>query len=242
MSQSGNYPSGPSAPPLVTVRCSDWGAFLDLYTKDISHGGLFIETTSPLPVFTKLKVRLVVAEESALVLAGDVVHVVAADPAKAGSAKPGMGVQLSPLSVEEKQVLKDLVRLARKRTGLSPLETNTDTYPGLVMLGTGLGSRNMDPKQLLAMLREQLTWFRQRDAFSALGLTPPVTIAAARKVYFKLCKRYHPDLYTRYKDPQLSTAVTELFALIQNAFNLVEARLLEDTSRIAADTLPPRRT
>jgi type IV pilus assembly protein PilZ len=84
----------PRAPLELRVEYRRMNTFFADYTKNISRGGTFIRTASPLPLGTRLSFVLdVPCVEDPLVLEGEVVRSVDAAQAGAQGAEAGMGVR-----------------------------------------------------------------------------------------------------------------------------------------------------
>ena len=224
MSPSSIGPSG-NDPARVDMVCESWADLVARYERDLAHGGVFIETGTALPVFTPIIVRVVPPDQyPPITLPAEVVFVVTVEQAAERKTPPGMGVQTRNLSPEQTTALKDLIKVARRKSGLTTGGGHpavTDSTLGTVStLKDHATHVSTDPGRARAIstIRDQLKWFRENDPATSLGVATPVNPDFARKTYFKLCKKYHPDLYTKYNDPELTASVTELFALIRNAY------------------------
>ena len=87
----------------VAVRFDTIEDVLRSHTVDLSEAGVFIATTSPRAVGTRVRIAMTVGEQ-AVDLPGEVVRCL--PPAKASGAMPGMGVRFEALS-DEAQALVD---------------------------------------------------------------------------------------------------------------------------------------
>lgn len=76
----------------------------ELYTRDISKGGLFVATEDPPPLGSRLKITLQTPDGS-LELSAEVVHVMAADVASQMNMEAGVGLQFDKLSDDMQQAL-----------------------------------------------------------------------------------------------------------------------------------------
>ncbi|MFH1131830.1 MAG: TIGR02266 family protein [Pseudomonadota bacterium] len=105
----------------LEVQYKRVNAFFSDYTRNISQGGTFIETTKPLEVGTEFVFRLTVPHmEEPLVFKGLVKWVVTeADRGKDPERpEPGMGIEFLYDSEDERQRIKDKVRaLIREQLG-----------------------------------------------------------------------------------------------------------------------------
>ena len=98
----------------VRVRCTSWDDYLDLYTTNLSRGGVFVATRMSAPIGTEVLVALSLPNGTTLELPAEVVHVAA--EADADGRPPGMGLMFSHLDDETKQALEAMVTVARFTT------------------------------------------------------------------------------------------------------------------------------
>ncbi|MCA9707800.1 MAG: PilZ domain-containing protein [Myxococcales bacterium] len=99
-------------PARLEVR--SWAALVELYTRDICHDGVFIQTTSPPPLHTLLAVHLLLPDGTGTIrFRGKVVHVIEAEASAAASAAAGFGVQFLDLTAEDRGVLRQIVAQAQ---------------------------------------------------------------------------------------------------------------------------------
>jgi uncharacterized protein (TIGR02266 family) len=83
--------------------------FIERYSVDISHGGIFIRTKDPLPVGTNLRFEFQLKDASPLITGdGTVVWTRDFDPSRSGVA-PGMGVRFDRLPAESQEVLDQIL-------------------------------------------------------------------------------------------------------------------------------------
>ena len=84
--------------------------FVERYSVDVSHGGIFIRTKDPLKVGTQLRFEFQLKDESPLILGdGTVVWTREHEPDRAGVA-PGMGVRFDKLLGESRSVLDKILK------------------------------------------------------------------------------------------------------------------------------------
>jgi len=84
----------------LQVRCLNWSEFAELYAADVSQGGMFIETSNPLPVLSELQLELSLPEGHLIHLKAVVVHVLDEQQAARDQRRPGIGVQFIDLEPE----------------------------------------------------------------------------------------------------------------------------------------------
>lgn len=85
------------------------GNFLFEYSKNISKGGIFIETRTPLPVGVVLTIRFPIPGHEEVEVEGEVVWV---NPFREGEANPnpGMGIQWKKLSARQHEAVQSVVK------------------------------------------------------------------------------------------------------------------------------------
>ena len=92
------------------------GSFLTDWATDISQGGMFINTRTPLAVGTDVRILIQLPMiESPIGLNGKVTRVVRIE-SKAG-AVPGMGIQFTDIDPSKRQQLEDLVKRLQRDLG-----------------------------------------------------------------------------------------------------------------------------
>ncbi|MEM9488590.1 MAG: TIGR02266 family protein, partial [Myxococcota bacterium] len=99
----------------IKFKSATLDQFIERYSVDVSHGGIFIRTKDPLPVGTAMRFEFQLKDASPLITGeGTVVWTREHDPTRVGVA-PGMGVRFDRLTEGSKQVLdKILTRKAQK--------------------------------------------------------------------------------------------------------------------------------
>jgi len=90
----------------VYVTCN--GSASELYTVNVSAGGMYIKTTAPFPVSSKVVISLPLKAESQLHLKGVVVNV----KSDTGKQPPGIGIEFKEVSEDERKRLRDFVKKA----------------------------------------------------------------------------------------------------------------------------------
>ena len=93
---------------LAQVELSHREELRQLWVRDISKGGVFIETNEPPPTGTRLEVRLK-TPDGAISLHGLVVHVVEAASAERFKMPPGVGLQFVDLNPENRRSIQEYV-------------------------------------------------------------------------------------------------------------------------------------
>ncbi len=97
----------------VKVKCGSWDAAAQLYTQNISRGGMFVRTPTPGEIGSSVEVVVTLPDGAQSTLVGEVVRVVGPEEAARTGAVAGMGLrfgQLAPADVERLERLIDLAR------------------------------------------------------------------------------------------------------------------------------------
>ena len=104
----------------VRARCASWPDFLQLYTENISHGGLFIRHDEPPEDGTELVVEIEMPDGSMLKLEARVVHAMTAEEAKEKGVPMGFGVEFFNVTQEQVTLLATLVKTAEQHATAPP--------------------------------------------------------------------------------------------------------------------------
>jgi uncharacterized protein (TIGR02266 family) len=123
----------------VRFKSADISEFIEQYSVDMSNGGMFIQSNSPLEVGTLLKFELQLKDESRIIEGvGRVVWVRGDADATSPKMPPGMGVKFIKMSQQSRSVLQTIV--STRGEGPSSFESSTadvgvdsdsDMRPGL---------------------------------------------------------------------------------------------------------------
>lgn len=93
---------------LVDYRCD--GHYLFDFCRDLGAGGVFIETTSPLPTGSSIDLTFTIPDsKETLRTKGKVIWVQPTIPDRS-DVRAGMGVQFTKFSEEQRQTLEDFVK------------------------------------------------------------------------------------------------------------------------------------
>jgi len=101
----------------LQIRCETWAEFATLYASDVSQGGMFLVTDEPLPILSRIELRLQLPEGHEIVLDARVVHVIDAQQAAAEGKHAGVGVEFVELDEVRKREIHQLVEFARWEGG-----------------------------------------------------------------------------------------------------------------------------
>jgi uncharacterized protein (TIGR02266 family) len=98
----------------IKFKSATLDQFIERYSVDVSHGGIFIRTKDPLAVGTQLRFEFQLQDASPLISGdGTVVWIREFDPSRVGVA-PGMGVRFDRLVAESEPVLQKILAQKNK--------------------------------------------------------------------------------------------------------------------------------
>lgn len=101
----------PRANVELVIEYSDLEHFCQDYARNISLGGIFVETRNPLSIGSVLEMGFTLPGYSGKIQTrGKVVRSVLPDQAGPAKARPGMAIQFDDLSEESKAIIDALVR------------------------------------------------------------------------------------------------------------------------------------
>jgi uncharacterized protein (TIGR02266 family) len=237
----------------VALHCSSWAQFVKLYSKDISHGGIFVQTLDPPPLRTAVVVRLSLPAGGGVVeLGGEVVQIVPAERASALGLVPGMGIQFGDLTPEMRQALEAVV--ADVASGRAPdpqrlrgvgvvpavatkpetaVATETPASPTPPTLSA-------EDTRLCHALAAELARLKSQDYLGVLQLGPSADADAVKRAFLALSRRYHPDACVS-RTPQVMELVQEIYLTISKAYDELRKPgvLAKRPSRVTTAVPPP---
>lgn len=146
---------------LVELRLEDRDELRDVWTRDISNGGLFVATDDPPPTGTRVVVGLRVPNAGTLRLRAEVVHVVTLDDARLLNCLPGAGLKLIDMTPEHHSALKAYVDGIASRFA----EETGDLTAALER-----------PGEMIAKARKLLQVIQREDLYASLGIDPTASV------------------------------------------------------------------
>jgi curved DNA-binding protein CbpA len=144
----------------VQARTLPKGEPREFQVKDISIGGMFLNTAEPFEIMSNVEIRVEVPGEGAVALAARVVHILSARKAADLSIQPGMGAQFEVRDETDMRRISALVEEARKNdpsrrvpvavAGASP-PADLDPMLGYVLSGVDGSMATDDLAERLAL-------------------------------------------------------------------------------------------
>jgi uncharacterized protein (TIGR02266 family) len=93
----------------VRMKCASWTDYLELYTSNLSRGGLFVPSRMSAPIGTEIAIELTLPNGTLVKLRGEIVHL----SEEGGGQIAGMGVMFSSDGAEAARLLEEALALAR---------------------------------------------------------------------------------------------------------------------------------
>jgi tetratricopeptide (TPR) repeat protein len=211
----------------VTIRYDEWSDLVELCTRDISKGGMFVKTSSPPPLRSKITVQLRLPQDTGVLeLSGEVVHVMGGGE---GGPVLGFGLQFDELGDRRRAMLDRLVDHAREMAERPGVEGVTLTELGLGTPAAGGPSLRLTltPEELARMndLRAELASLDAKDDLALLGLSGAPTLARIDAAFESLEARWHPGRWSTRAAAEVETLAMDVFRRIEAAYMRVSAEV-----------------
>jgi uncharacterized protein (TIGR02266 family) len=229
----------------VKVSCPSWDDYLDLYTTNLSRGGVFIASRMSAPMGTEITVELVLPNGSAVKFRAEVMHLVDEKESTETQRPMGMGVQFIDLDEDTRKALEAMVTVARftvKKAGGAPIKVRTNP-PG-VPLPIPTTAPPPTPTEPLAKtaprapistelidqaLSDELERRLSKRPHDQLGLETTAGEREIEDAYKRLKERYHPTIFERYGE-----ATQEGLRKLNELLDLARAELIDPQKRAKA--------
>jgi uncharacterized protein (TIGR02266 family) len=213
----------------AVVQVASWNELVTLYTKDISCGGMFVQTDTPPERDTQVAVQLLLPYGAGtLEFEGTVVHVVNAEQARTMECTAGFGLQFSDLTPERRRALLRLVEQAKEMASSRP-STATPTLQELGSLGDGGTVRvtlSEAEHRLLQELRGELAVMMARSDLEVLGLESLTDRNTLRTAFERLARRWHPSVANVDGPAEVRQLTGEIFLRVHEAYRRLRNTLV----------------
>ncbi len=119
----------------LSAKCSSWPKFVELFTSDVSKGGLFVPTLELANVGEKVSVDLNLPDGDVFPMTGMVVNVIGAEQAAKLGKRAGLGIQLDEFEGEAKDRFDALLESARSEQPI-PEKIPESSQPAVTETGS----------------------------------------------------------------------------------------------------------
>jgi uncharacterized protein (TIGR02266 family) len=198
----------------VKVSCPGWEDYLDLYTTNLSRGGLFIASAMSAPMGTEMTVELVLPNGNTIKFHAEVMHLVDEKEATETNRPMGMGVQFLDLDAETRKALEAMVTVARftvKKAGGNRIKVRpTAAAGGEPLPAAPRPPTSSEPQAKTAprapvstdvieqALLDELARRQGQGPHEQLGVETTAGERDIEDAYKRLKERYHPTIFQRY--------------------------------------------
>ncbi len=173
----------------VRLRCESWKQYLELYTSNLSRGGLFVASDDAAPMGSEVMLELSLPDGEMVALRAQVVHVVDAQNGQ----RPGMGVMFYDLDEPTKRALEMALQTARAQ------QPKPAAPPAMPPPPPEEATRA--PKFGDAIEQALVEELARRSGLAPrqqLGISAQASDAEADEAHRQLRARYAPHIFTRY--------------------------------------------
>ena len=169
----------------VRLRCDSWKQYLELYTSNLSRGGLFVPSKQVASMGSEVMIELTLPDGEAVSLRAQVVHVVD----KNSGPRPGMGVMFYDLDEPTKRALETALQTAQAQ------QPKPAAPPPLPEAATRAPKFGEAIEQALVDELARRSGLTPRDQ---LGISGKASETEADEAHRQLKARYSPHIFTRY--------------------------------------------
>lgn len=234
----------------LQLRCPDWQEFVRTYVRDISTGGMFIETEQAPPILSFIEVSVDLPDGDVLSLNARVVHVLSREQV-GPSGTPGIGVEFQDVTPEARARIHALMRHVsqeqpRTASGVhsvpntAPQRTPSQPNFQAVVIkppSHSAAASAKEEKATLQRLTADLKAIGAKNDYEILGVDQRVDEATLRTAFIAQSKIYHPDLFAQYSSPEIRQVATQLFVRIKRAFTQISEKIKQRDPGAAAANL-----
>jgi tetratricopeptide (TPR) repeat protein len=235
-----------AGPLTIKLRVASWGQLESIYRKDLSRSAVFLKSTNPPPIGTKVRINLTLPSETLIILGGEVaVHV---PPGGLDGRGPGVDVRLqavpqsamwlieSALSTAQKREVSAAKKLpvastsqALRQKAAPPTVLPRAATPTPVPVFEPSDEASLEDgaslveaeRELVAALAGELEALRPMNPFQILGVGYDAGDQQVRDAFAGLTKKYHPDRFARFESREAREHASEIFILIRDAYRQI---------------------
>ncbi len=240
-------PPGASDSPHRTlkVKCATWDQVEAFYAQKVrSDGRLPMRVPFAVHVGDRVTMALQLPSDLVVSIDGDVIQ---AEPAADGK-RSAVVLAVHGMTPELRQRLAALVEEARAGGQSSgelsppPVDEPPAAQPADAPVNElvppppplDAGAVSSEERGVFAALEADLRQMREGAAHEVLGVAWDAGVPAIRGAYFVLTKRYHPDIYARYRSRPILDLAQEIFILINRAYDRMRDAAVEAGAGIVA--------
>lgn len=229
----------------LKVKCATWDQVEAFYARKVrSDGRLPMRVPFTAHVGDRVSLALQLPSGLAVSIDGDVIE---AEPAADGK-RSAVVLAVHGMTAELRQRLGALVEEGRAGGQSSgelvppPSDEPPAAQPAdvpvdeLVPPPSPIEAESVSPEErgVFAALETDLRDVREGAAHEVLGVAWDAAVGDVRGAYFGLTKRYHPDVYARYRSRPILDMAQEIFILVNRAYDRMRDAAVESGAGIVA--------
>jgi uncharacterized protein (TIGR02266 family) len=241
---------------VVRMRFPRLEDFRYRYTRDISRGGVFIQTANPKPIGSAVVLVLDPGfGAESVTLNGEVVTAIDAQEAAARSLQAGMGIRFVDLDQEKRRVIEAILAGGLQTAQAPARPPEAPAPPRPTPPAAPQPDASLEIARVAADARAFLASIESKDLYQILGVERDANSGEIRRAFLKLTRRFHPDNFFRRVPPEVTKDLEDLYDYTTRAYETLmdrdqrvpydistgylggnrEGMTAEEMSRIAAD-------
>jgi len=243
-------PDQPRRARTLKVRCPTWDHVEEFYGRKVRRNGtLSMRVPFLASAGEPLTLALELPNELVIDIAGTVSY---AEPAPDGK-RTAVRLDLSGMTIELRRRLQGLVADSRTATPAEgvddhaepPAPQPTDSPVDELLeapVAPDVSQVDAEERPAFVALDDDLQRLREAAAHEVLGVAWDADVDEIRAAYFGLTKRYHPDVFARYRGKAIAGLAQELFILVNKAYDRMrDAAVAAGAAITAGPALLPHR-
>ena len=237
--------------PTLNIRCPSWSHVENFYTRKVKAGNVLLARVPFTPVTgSAITIALEFPDGLKVLIPAEIEAVKQAPDGRKSAVRMvlqgldgAMRARLERAVSEGLATAGDALPLRHRSSGVTrtedglPLAIPADVPIDELVPVVGLPKSEDVPeasREQYIVLEESLTTLREKAAHDVLGVEWDADVATVRLAYFKLVKKYHPDVMARHNSPEISFLSSELFIYINKAYDRLRDSAVEAGKAIAA--------
>ena len=127
-------------------KCKTWPKFVELFTGDVSEGGLFVPTEQQAAPGENVEIELSLPDAVSFVLTGTVANVISADRAAQFGKRQGLGIKLESLAGDDRERFDLVLSAARAADPIPELLARLTPAAGVPIIATAPPTTTTQPQ------------------------------------------------------------------------------------------------
>ena len=192
------------------------------YTRDLSRGGVFIQTLNPKPAGAKVVLVLEPRGGRAVSISGEVVTSLGPEEAAARQLQPGMGIRFLDLDADKRRAIE--TTLENWDVGATEQQPAPPAAPPPVVGPIDTRGSTDDLARVEADAKAYLARIETSNFYTLLDVSPEASSGELRTSFLALTKRFHPDRYFRRAPAQICQDLEDIYNQLTKAYETLVDR------------------